>query len=99
MRIVMGEADRPKRPTRKVIRRGPSPKAKVPPTLKMDMEKATWGPENVETMPAAVGWYMEEPIEPRTMKTRRSGKVGATPTREMKVIVKSGPPRTKSRVR
>jgi hypothetical protein len=65
----------------------------------MDREKAKWEPAKLETIPAAVGWNMDDPMDPREIKTRRIEKVGATPTRGTKIMVRRGPPRTKKRVR
>jgi hypothetical protein len=67
--------------------------------LKIDIENPECFPEWVETMPADVGWNMEVPIAPKDMKRSRIRKFGAIPTREIKMMAKSGPPRTKKRVR
>ncbi len=41
---------------------------------------------------------MDEPIEPRDIKRSRTKKLGAIPTRGIKTMASSGPPRIKRRV-
>src|SRR5512136_484799 len=97
--MAKGEAESPKRLTKKVIKRGPRPKASVPPILKTDMANPKWEPEKVETMPAVEGWYIEEPIEPSATQASSIVKLGTAPTRETKTMAKRGPPIIKKRVR
>jgi len=40
--------------------------------MKIDMEKPKCRPEYAQTMPAHVGWYMDEPIDPKDMKVIRT---------------------------
>jgi hypothetical protein len=68
--MVTGEDSSPQEETKKAIKIGPNPKERVPPRLKRAIERPKWDPEYWETMPAAVGWNMETPMDP--IETKRS---------------------------
>ena len=77
---------------------GPAPNAIVPPKMNRAMENPNRRPAYAGTMPAAGGWNMDCPTEPRAAKTRRGAKLEAQPKRGMKTAVSTGPPKTKALV-
>jgi len=81
------------------MKSGPIAKARVPPMLKTDRENPKRLPECAETMPAVVGWNMDEPMDPKDIRRSRTKKHGAIPTRGIKTMARNGPPSIKKRVR